>query len=221
MRLAACVTAVALAWLVSSGVPEAHSKPRTLDVDCSVTGDLCVFAVREGGRIKLTVRSFVDVSGYTLCVRRRGESRVCKSFDQRLTRGGIYQSRVDWRRQFGFSRGRHRATWTAPGGSAPFGSVRFKVGGGNRSTPERVRKCGGIAFTPRSEDGVYRIRARGVSCRRARRVARAVEPLGIVEGPYEYSEAGFECRGRPGDSALPTVRYRCAHGRDWISFSRA
>jgi hypothetical protein len=86
----------------------------------------------------------------------------------------------------------------------------------------KVRKCGGIAFTPRSEDGVYRIRARRTSCRRARRVARAVEPIGIVEGPYEYSAAGFKCRGRFDEaSALPVVNWRCTRNRAWIKFARA
>lgn len=84
-----------------------------------------------------------------------------------------------------------------------------------------MRKCGGIVFTPRSEDGVYRIRARGVSCRAARRVARAVKPEGIVEGPYEYREAGFQCLGRYTNGALPSVDWRCTRKRAWIAFSRA
>lgn len=52
-------------------------------------------------------------------------------------------------------------------------------------------------------------------------MARAAEHLGVTEGRFEYSEAGFECHGRSGDSVLPTVHYRCTSGRDWISFSRS
>ena len=36
-----------------------------------------------------------------------------------------------------------------------------------------ARSCGSIAFTPNSDEGAGDIRARGVRCRVARRVARA------------------------------------------------
>jgi hypothetical protein len=84
-----------------------------------------------------------------------------------------------------------------------------------------AKRCGGIVFTPHSEDGVYRIRARRTSCKRARRVARAVQPLGIVDGPYSYRKAGFRCHGTLDDTILPVVHWRCHRGRARIVFDRA
>lgn len=85
----------------------------------------------------------------------------------------------------------------------------------------RARSCGGITFTPRTEDAVYTIRAVGVSCKTARRVARAVRPLGIVEGPYQYRQSGFRCVGRYIDENIPVVKWRCTKARARITFDRA
>jgi hypothetical protein len=213
------VSVLLTALLVGTIAPaESPARAKTLGVDCSITGDVCVSAQRVRGRIKLMVRSFVNLGRYTLCLNRPQRKATCRRFRQRRADRGIFQSRIDWRRRFGFSRGRHRATWRASGAVRPLGVVRFWAGGRRHVS---VRKCGGIAFTPRTENGVYDIRARGISCRRARRVARAVRFEGIVEGPYEYREAGFECQGRYAGEVLPSVDWRCTRKLAWITFSRA
>lgn len=45
-----------------------------------------------------------------------------------------------------------------------------------------TRNCGQIGFTPNSDDGVFQIRARGIGCATARRVARASRRQGIIGG---------------------------------------
>ena len=84
-----------------------------------------------------------------------------------------------------------------------------------------VKRCGSIAFTPQSDDGVFGIRARGVGCRTARRVARASRPYGVSDEPYRYSARGFACRGTLRDTALPTVRWRCTREESVVRFDRS
>ncbi len=84
-----------------------------------------------------------------------------------------------------------------------------------------TRSCGQISFTPNSDDGIFSIRARGVGCITARRVARAARPLKIVGGGRRYRSRGFACRGRFDDEGLPTVRWRCTRGSAVITFSRS
>ena len=83
------------------------------------------------------------------------------------------------------------------------------------------RRCGGIAFTPNTEDGVYAIRARHTSCRTARRVARRARKLSITRGPYRYRARGFRCRGRLDGEGLPRVKWRCRRGAARVRFLRA
>lgn len=84
-----------------------------------------------------------------------------------------------------------------------------------------ARACGEIVFTPRSEDGVYAIRATNTSCPVARRVARAVRPLSITRGPYSYRVAGYRCRGTLDDVSLPVVAWRCTKRHARVTFTRA
>jgi len=84
-----------------------------------------------------------------------------------------------------------------------------------------TRSCGLISFTPNSDDGAFSIRARGVGCVTARRVARAVRPLKIVDGPRRYRSNGFVCRGRLDDTSLAMVRWRCARGAAVVTFNRS
>lgn len=84
-----------------------------------------------------------------------------------------------------------------------------------------VRLCGSLAFSPGSEDGVGSIRAVATSCKTARRVARAIRPLRITEGPYTYRAAGYACRGKLDDEFLPVVAWRCTRGRALVTFTRA
>lgn len=84
-----------------------------------------------------------------------------------------------------------------------------------------VKRCGQIGFTPQTEDGVFKIRARGTTCRRARRVARRARLTGAATGPFTYRRAGFRCQGRPVEDALPSARWRCRRGDDRVTFTRS
>ena len=83
------------------------------------------------------------------------------------------------------------------------------------------RRCGDIAFAERSDDGVWDIRARGVGCRTARRVARAARPHPVARGRHSYSARGFTCRGRFEDRTLPQVRWRCTRRGAVVTFVRS
>jgi hypothetical protein len=84
-----------------------------------------------------------------------------------------------------------------------------------------ARDCGSLSFTPASEDGAFDIRARGTSCRTARRVARAAEPTSVTDGPFRFRARGFSCRGTVRDTALPQVRWRCMRGAAVVTFHRS
>ena len=84
-----------------------------------------------------------------------------------------------------------------------------------------TRSCGQIGFTPNSDDGVFSIRAHGVGCATARRVARASRRLGIIRGTRRYRSEGFSCRGTLDDSSLPSVRWRCTRGAAVVTFVRS
>ena len=86
-----------------------------------------------------------------------------------------------------------------------------------------VERCGSIAITPHTEDGIFDIRAQATSCVVARRVARRAGRFGVTaeQGPLRYHRHGFTCTGRAIDEGLPTVFWRCrAPGRS-VSFSRS
>ena len=87
--------------------------------------------------------------------------------------------------------------------------------------PAAARSCGSIAFTPNSDEGVSDIRAHGVSCRVARRVARGSDnhgPSGEPGKVFRYRSGRFRCRGVEQDTALPSVRYRCVRGSALVRF---
>jgi hypothetical protein len=88
----------------------------------------------------------------------------------------------------------------------PAGAVRAKP----------PKSCGGITFTPRTEDGIWNIRAFHAGCRKARQVARASRPLSVTRGPYSYRKSGFRCSGKPAASGLPRVWWRCTRGRSSV-----
>ena len=90
-----------------------------------------------------------------------------------------------------------------------------------RPSEAAAKRCGGIAFTPNTEDGVYAIRARATNCRTARRVARRARKLSITRGPYRYRARGFRCRGRLAGEGLPRVKWRCRRGAARVRFIRA
>jgi hypothetical protein len=54
------------------------------------------------------------------------------------------------------------------------------------------KRCGSIVFTPQSDDAASSIRAKNVTCRRARRIVRAIRRGN--NSPFDYN-----CRGRGHD----------------------
>jgi hypothetical protein len=85
----------------------------------------------------------------------------------------------------------------------------------------QTRDCGSIAFSVGTEEGVSEIRARNVSCRTARSVARRARGRGPSGEPgtvFRYRHRHFRCTGREADTPLPSVRYRCVRGRAVVRF---
>ena len=84
-----------------------------------------------------------------------------------------------------------------------------------------TRSCGSIGLSPNSDEVVGDIRATGVGCRTARRVARASRDHGPSGRPgtiFRFRAYRFRCRGRELDTALPAVRYRCVRGAAVVRF---
>ena len=87
--------------------------------------------------------------------------------------------------------------------------------------PAPAANCGLVAFTPNSDDGAFEIRARGVGCATARKVARASRDVAIRSRPLpRFAAEGFECAGTPTDDALPGTAYRCTRGDAVVTFTR-
>lgn len=84
-----------------------------------------------------------------------------------------------------------------------------------------VRSCGSIGFEPHTENGVFSIRAKGTTCRRARRVAAGARHTGATRGPYSYTALGYRCRGHLDESAvLPSAHWVCRRGAARVTFDR-
>lgn len=81
-----------------------------------------------------------------------------------------------------------------------------------RWQPPPTRRCRKVVFTPRTEDGISRVRAYRTPCTLARRVARRARPLSMVSGPYRYRHRGFVCRGVFDETTLPMVYWTCIRG---------
>src|SRR4051812_3390459 len=114
--------------------------------------------------------------------------------------------------------GRSTAGWTC--NSAGSEAVCTRGGATARYGPAKSRGCGSIGFTPNSDDGAGDIRARHVSCRVARKVARKSKPFGPSH-PDPYKARGFRCRGRHLPSAgLEAALYTCHRGRKTVAFQR-
>ncbi|HEV2813229.1 MAG TPA: hypothetical protein VGW10_08265 [Solirubrobacteraceae bacterium] len=87
-----------------------------------------------------------------------------------------------------------------------------------------TRSCGFVGFEPNSDNGAFQIRARGVSCRTARSVARASAPYGPQGDDgrvVRYRARRFACVGRERDSGLASVRFRCTRAAAVITFVRS
>src|SRR5215218_9129743 len=95
------------------------------------------------------------------------------------------------------------SSWAA---AAPAGAHYDNVG---------ARDCGVIVFTPQSDDGASAIRARGVSCRTARRIVKAVDR-------GNKSPLGFSCKSRGHDPAnfIAHDDFRCKRGSRVVTWAR-
>jgi lysophospholipase L1-like esterase len=85
----------------------------------------------------------------------------------------------------------------------------------------RWRRCGDVAFEPRTEYGAFDIRALGTRCRTARRVAAASREKSVIDGPFAYQIGGFMCGGRPLDTPLPEARWTCHRRAARVKFTRS
>jgi len=78
--------------------------------------------------------------------------------------------------------------------------------------PHGGQDCGSVAFAPRTDDGAFELRARNVSCKVARAVARAIDA-------DKTRPLSFRCRGRtetgPG---LPHSHWLCIRGSQEVSW---
>ena len=90
--------------------------------------------------------------------------------------------------------------------------------------------CGSLDFAPQSSNLAGSIRAGGVSCAIARKVAGASEPLRyrpywpngqFTPSPHRYRTLGFLCGGYRHATPFMLVTYRCTRGRAWVTFDRA
>ncbi len=72
--------------------------------------------------------------------------------------------------------------------------------------PAGAIRCADVPITPNSDDVVTDIRARGVTCRVARRVARQ-------QATTDANTAGYTCRTREhDDGSMPHRDVRCRRG---------
>ena len=76
-----------------------------------------------------------------------------------------------------------------------------------------ARDCGFIVFTPQSDDGASSIMAKNLSCKKARRLVKALnrgasKPL------------GFTCKSRSHDFQLAHADVRCKRSSRVVTFAR-
>lgn len=77
------------------------------------------------------------------------------------------------------------------------------------------KRCGRIGFTKSSDDLASKIRARGTSCRRARKVVRRAHNRG-TKHPH-----GYRCRRRTLDTPLLMWQWRCAKGDRHVKWRKS
>ena len=76
-----------------------------------------------------------------------------------------------------------------------------------------AKSCGFIVFTPQTDDGASAIRAKGTSCRTARRIVRAINR-------GNDSPLGFRCRDRGHDAGLAHADVKCTRGSRVVTYAR-
>ena len=74
-------------------------------------------------------------------------------------------------------------------------------------------KCGQIVFEPQTDNGVANIRASGTSCRRARRIVRAV--YNGNRQPF-----GYRCRSRVHDEGLFHTHWVCTKNQARVTWDK-
>ena len=90
------------------------------------------------------------------------------------------------------------------------------------TTIDRIRppaeSCGDVGYEPNTDAGAFQIRAGGVSCATARRLARDAENRSLP-----FSLRGFRCSGQVVDEgvALPYSRVTCTRGDAEVMFRRS
>jgi hypothetical protein len=109
---------------------------------------------------------------------------------------------------------------------AAFGALM----GATVSTVRASVSCRSVDFAPQSSDLAGSIRAGGVGCAVARRVAGASKSLRygpywpngqFTPSPHRYRAGGFICAGHRHATPFMVVTYRCTRGRAWVTFDRA
>lgn len=86
-----------------------------------------------------------------------------------------------------------------------------------------ARACAPVVFAPQSGELADDIRATGVGCREARRIAAFSRSYPITHkgALHRYSYAGFRCIGRDVQPiAIEFVAFRCMRGHQIVVFSR-
>jgi hypothetical protein len=86
------------------------------------------------------------------------------------------------------------------------------------------RVCRPVAFAPQSGELAGDIRAFGVGCAEARRVAARSRryPITHTGAVHRYTYAGFRCLGRDVQPvAIEFVAFRCTRGREVVAFYRS
>jgi hypothetical protein len=76
-----------------------------------------------------------------------------------------------------------------------------------------AKDCGFIVFTPQTDDGASAIMARNLSCRKARRIVKAINRGNAT--PF-----GFSCKSRAHDEGLAHADVRCRKGSRVVTYAR-
>ena len=76
-----------------------------------------------------------------------------------------------------------------------------------------AKDCGFIVFTPQTDNGASAIMAKGISCRKARRMVKAINRGN--ERPF-----GFRCTSRAHDEGLAHADVRCKRGKRVVTYAR-
>jgi hypothetical protein len=94
------------------------------------------------------------------------------------------------------------------------GALAFPAGAGTMAERSWAGECGAVLFDPRGARGAFEVRARGVSCELARKVARASRR----HGGERYPARGFRCVARQVGVGLGRFAYRCRKSRILVRF---